>query len=316
MGSGCLCPAVGYRALNFNNMRSEKRDLSKFKDLVLKLATRGPLPAEILVLQADVWSTICEELHQDTMSHLFSNICALEIPSRGGEDAIKIPDFLQGLTRLSIGYQSLEKAHARFPYLTTLQLCVKQRTLEVQDWDLPRLQHLEFEFRFKNTFHRSGLEFLRKGWPCLLTLSINLLDGTVKFPGDIWASLPKLQYLGCHPPPSVGRSGLSLQSDYPLRTFGFLFPEHHHLKKRTLMPLISNMPNLTVVADYYRWEDVELPPSGSLATPSDHPLTQSCGEVFCQTCIEEMYAFCTARNLRYEDRWGRSFEEFKRNHSV
>lgn len=79
------------------------------------------------------------------------------------------------------------------------------------------------------------------------------------------------------------------------------------------MHFINYMPNLAVVGDFHDWENVTFPPP---FTPADL-IKHTCADGgYCNACTVEIHAFCTTQKLRYEDRWGRSLEEFKRMHSV
>lgn len=308
------CPTTHYIAVD---SVKRLRQISEHRSLFHKLAEGGrALSAEIVVVEACVWTVICGILHRDKLTQLFSNVRILEIAANfttSGE--VKPPDFLQKLTCLSIlGGQFLETGRAKFPHLTTLRLCplVGSDLEAAQSWELPQLQHLEINFKPRSNFYQSGLAFLRKGWLLLLSLTITTGDYTVELPQDIWALLPNLQYLACRPPPSLLGNGLGIQPDYPLRTLGFLSSVDPIIKREKLMCFIKHMPNLAVVADFHDWENIEFPPA---LTPADL-LEHTCKERYCNICIVDTHTFCIAHNLRYEDRWGRSLEEFKSVHSV
>jgi hypothetical protein len=263
-----------------------------------------------MVVSAQIWDIINKYLPEKTIAIIFSQLQALEVVGSSKASLTAVPTFLKSLTYLNISLATYgEEGPLTFPSLTTLRVCLRQTDSfkYVEQWTMPNLRHLEIRDLFSQQNLSEINEYLKRGWPLLESFRLIVDHGAIFIPNDIWASLPNLTYVGFT---RLWFDQALSPTNHPLHTLALLILDDGSMRsRRTLADVMLNFLNLRVVADTHRWEDIptELIQAEAIYSSFYHKHVYP----LCFLCVMDLELACEQVGLRYEDRWGRSLEEFK-----
>ena len=212
------------------------------------------------------------------------------------------------------GYMYLESENI-FPNLKTLQLAFDgdaSNLALLRHWQLPQLQHFEVTVGCADTESATDsiqplCNFLKVVGGTLTSLKIHFLGEWITLPSHLWELVPHIVYLGvsilspgilCPPPPP----------NHPLRTLANIETETG-TASGVMYRNIEEWKGLTVVSDSHAWEKITPWTRGPSQPPFIH--THYNEDNLCGECIIDMHLLCTARGLRYEDAWGRTWKEYR-----
>lgn len=228
----------------------------------------------------------------------------------GAKATKDITNICPRLTFLSIQLLSVENSpdfHLSFPELTSLVIHIPEieELNAFKTWDIPKLQHLWITHGMGGIISQLNEVFETKR-PCLLSLGLRSFDRSSSFPHDIWSQVPSLLYIGfgwfykdnISPPPNT----------HPLRILAFLQVHTYRFPRGDLGDVLSQWKNIEVVADVHRWEDFS-----SICPAAGNQPVHVHGLPVCFTTADSI---CSQHGIRYEDRHGRTFAEFKASSAV
>jgi hypothetical protein len=262
-----------------------------------------------MVVSTKVWYFINKFLPQKSVATIFSRLRALEVVGGFERSLINVPSFLENLVYLNIGLDTDDQGGPlTFPSLTTLRIRIahRQAFTYVKQWITPKLLHLEIRDVCPWVSPLEIDEYLKRGWPLLQSFRLLVEDHVTVIPNDIWDSLPKLTYAGFT---SLARSDQALSpTNHPLHTLALLPLAEDFGSRRMMANIMLNFLNLRVVADSHMWEDI---PAEILRKHINSSFDHTHYMLLCFSCVMDLNSVCRQAGLRYEDRWGRSLEEYQ-----
>lgn len=214
-----------------------------------------------------------------------------------------------------------------FETLKSFQLAVVGRPSNLSlfhRWQLPQLRHLEIAIgdidqeNYATCLTTKHLcHFLRTaGYTQLTSLKFSA-EVRLMLSTDLWEVLPRLKYLGVGIfSPNEGSPSIAPPSKHPLRTLA-------HFDNRNIYGIhirseiwreIKHWNNLHTVADSHEWVTIAPRERNPNKAPFSHGYTRRRNigtSLLCEECIWDLLFVCTQRGLRYEDRWGQSWEKYQ-----
>ncbi|KIM25086.1 hypothetical protein M408DRAFT_331392 [Serendipita vermifera MAFF 305830] len=303
---GCCQCLEGISATTHDTSLFVDLDKSKFKVTILRLPLWGHCGQYL-------------EASQERVGEIFPHLRALFISINRAPKSGLLPLF-ENLTFLSMrlersaGWPRAAAEPYCLPAVQTLQIEVTNNfSFEFwKYWDMPSLVHLILS-------STSPLGLLVPLDAILANLGTNLIslriysrEGYLLLPNDIWEMVPRLEYLGTS---ALNRSeSVALlessgpPSDHPLRTFGIVEVPSMYTAREDADLIAQNWQALSVIADSHLWGDMPKDYSSELDTLS-HPHMHIYD--FCWMCFAVLHETCKQLGLRYEDRTGKTWEEFQ-----
>jgi hypothetical protein len=265
------------------------------------------LPLKTLSVSSKWWNIIINSNDDRTIGPRLSRVNALHLSCVN--TASKIPSICPNLTFLSLRLQTRHSRYSldlHFPELTGLVIYVEHiRAFRAfKSWNLLKLQHLWITCGEEGPKYPLDplSELFERERSSLLSFAISEPGCFSQFPPDIWSRAPNLLYLGLN---SFKMAGIPTPPvTHPLRTLGFLQVQPHLFPRAVLGRFLSEWHNIKVIADVHIWEDI--PPVRSKAPVGFH----FHAERICHDCVKLANVICSQYGVRYEDRYGRSLEEF------
>jgi hypothetical protein len=304
----CICHDTCECTLrSYHVMSASRWQLDNVRQVLQNIPPDFQPPLRTLILSPYWWPRASGFDGVKSMAPWLSRVSALLIPTE--TTANQISNLYPNLTFLSIqlkarSFGDPSDFHLNFPKLTALVIYIWYNdTFQVfKSWRLPKLQHLWIKYG-PNVLSDQLVELFDRERPSLLSLALHYPLNLCRLPPEIWSRVPNLLYLGLN---SFKMKRIaSPPSTHPLRTLGFLQVNLEYFPRDRLERVLSQWHNIKVIADVHRWEDY---PFTSLRRPDRHihpPFIPTC-----HSCIEMATLACSQYSVRYEDRHGRSWEEF------
>jgi hypothetical protein len=313
-----ICACHGSCACDFRNYSGlgiQPQDFGHVEQILQDAPTEFQLPLKTLMIPYYWWDKMVGLYGDKPIASRLSRLSALLLA--GANLGRSIPSICPKLTFLSISLQGLhftDSSHfgLDFLHITGLVICMwgSGDFQAFASWNLPKLQHLSITYGSRDPSDQLR-EFFKTERSSLSSFALRPFSSSIfqytgnshHLPPEIWSGAPNLLYLGLA---SFGMDTIKVPpSIHPLRTLAFLQLNPYKFPRAVLGSILSEWNNIKVVADVHRWED--LPSSRSKAF--NDPNHIHFGAV-CEYCLILANSICSQYGVRYEDRYGRSLEEF------